>query len=113
MSELLQLDLFGARTARDEGIATAIEHADKVHDGWSEKAYQFLSDYLKENKGLFMAEDVRNKAIKEAFPAPPDQRAWGAVFVRAVKAGIIKRRGYAQVKNPVGHCHPAAVWQGV
>jgi len=93
---------------RDIGIKKALDNADNTHDKWSEKAFNFLKDYIKHND-TFMAEDVRIASVDEV-PIPPSKRAWGGVVIRASKAGLIKRVGFSNVKNPQAHATPATVW---
>jgi hypothetical protein len=105
-----QTDIFEAIQARDEGMKKAVDHADDVKPGWSQKAYELLLKFLSEQHGPFMAEDVRSFAAMVDFPLPPSGRAWGAVIVRASKNGLIKRSGYAPVKNVRAHMTPATLW---
>jgi hypothetical protein len=104
-----QLNLFtdGAQL-RDLGIQQALTHADEVCEKWSEKAFRFLQWYIQHNKE-FMTEDVR-VASRVLVEAPPSERAWGGVIVRACKAGLIRSIGYKHVKNPKAHMTGAAVW---
>lgn len=105
LSEGQQLAIFGATMAADK--------ADRVHGGtWSDKAWDFLVDFGKARKGQpFMAEDVRAHAeLRKAVPLPPDGRAWGSIFMRASRAALIRRIGYAPMKDPKCHSNPKAVW---
>ncbi len=86
-----------------------MENADKQSYKWTYYAYQFLIDYIKSNKE-FMAEDVRI-ASEGIVEAPPSKRAWGGIFVKAVKSGLIKRKGFMNVKNAKAHCTPATLWE--
>lgn len=101
-------DLFSGPELRDKGIQAAVEHADLEYEAWSEKAFQYLLGYIAIHKE-FMAEEVR-LASKGQVPEPPSKRAWGAIIVRAVKKGLIKRLGYKSVKNPTAHCAIVSVW---
>ena len=94
---------------RDIGIHTALDNADSVHDKWSDTAYIFLLKYIKSHRE-FMTEDVRVASEKE-IPIPPSKRAWGGITVRAVKAGLIERIGFSNVKNIKAHRTPATVWR--
>jgi|ETNvirome_6_1000_1030641.scaffolds.fasta_scaffold33731_1 hypothetical protein len=96
---------------RDRGIKIALDNADSTHDKWSDKAYNFLKDYIKSHRE-FMAEDVR-MASEEEVPIPPSKRAWGGVVLRASKAGLIRRVGFSNVKNLKAHGTPATVWRVV
>jgi hypothetical protein len=104
-----QLDLFQSRKNRDNGIERAIEHANRVNGNWSEQAYQFLLEYIKDREE-FITEDVRQAAI-DHVPQPPNQKAWGGVIVRAKKSGLITRKGYVSRKNPIAHCATVTLWE--
>ena len=94
---------------RDKGIKQAIDNADDTHERWSEKAYKFLTNWIK-TQYEFMTEDVRLASEKE-IPKPPSNRAWGGVILRAAKAGLINRVGFSNVKNAKAHRTPATVWR--
>lgn len=94
---------------RDRGMRKAVDHADMVTDNWSERAYNFLREYIKTNQ-VFMTENVR-EASKGMVPEPPSHRAWGAIIVRAAKEGLIRKVGYQSVMNKKAHCTPASLWQ--
>lgn len=104
-----QLDLFSGQQLRDIGISQSMENADKQSNKWTYYAYEFLLNYIKSNRE-FMAEDVR--IASEGFvEIPPSKRAWGGIFVKAVKSGLIKRKGFMNVKNAKAHCTPATLWE--
>ena len=94
---------------RDKGIKQAINNANDTHEKWSEKAYKFLTDYIKSHHE-FMTEDARLASEKE-IPLPPSNRAWGGIILRAVKAGLITRDRFSNVKNAKAHKTPATVWR--
>lgn len=104
----IQLDIFKSAKNRDKGIKKAIDSAEELNEGWSEMAFNFLRNYIKNNPA-FMVENVR-KASEGKVPNPPSERAWGGIIVRAKKHGLIRRIGYQQVSNPKAHCTPASVW---
>ena len=104
-----ELDLFSGQQLRDIAIFQSMENADKQNYKWTYYAYQFLLNYIKSNKE-FMAEDVRI-ASGGIVPEPPNKRAWGGIFVKAVKSGLIKRKGFMNVKNAKAHCTPATLWE--
>jgi len=105
----IQFDLFSGQELRDIGIAQSVENADRQVKKWSFYAYEFLLTYIKTNKE-FMAEDVR-VASEGIIQAPPSDRAWGAILVKGVKSGLIKRKGFKNVKNAKAHCTPATLWE--
>jgi hypothetical protein len=98
--------------ARDKGIKRAVEHADKVHDRWSEKCYGLFKDFINEQHAPFQTETFRH-SIAGLLEEPPHKRAFGAIVVRAAREGLIKRVGSAPVSNIKAHMALANVWQKV
>ena len=94
---------------RDKGIKKAIDNANDTHEKWSDKAYKFLVNYIK-SQDEFMTEDLRLASEKE-IPKPPSNRAWGGIILRAVRAGLIIRDRFSNVKNVKAHKTPATVWR--
>ena len=94
---------------RDKGIKKAIDNANDTHEKWSDKAYKFLVNYIK-SQDEFMTEDLRLASEKE-IPKPPSNRAWGGIILRAVRAGLITRDRFSNVKNVKAHKTPATVWR--
>lgn len=99
---------FGAKL-KEDGIKQAVDHADAEEFGWSEKAYAYLLEYLKGKSEEFMAEEVRVSSDK-IVSAPPSNRAWGGVMLRALKAGLIRKTGFGLVKNAKAHQCLATTW---
>lgn len=99
---------------RDVGIQMAVDHADGVSPGWSQKAFNLFASWLKD-KGRgrsFKTEDFRNHCeLTDAITKPPSSRAYGSLAVRAAKAGLIKKVGFATVSNPKAHCTPVTLWE--
>lgn len=105
------LDFETARRKRDEGIQRAIDHAEVVTPRWGDTAWSFLVDYARANLS-FTAEDARQAAERAgAVPPPPDKRAWGGVFQRASRAGLIQRIGFVTARDPKVHCNNIALWR--
>ena len=94
---------------RDKGIKMSVENADKNIENWSQKAYYFFINYIKDKK-FFMTEDVRI-ASEGLLETPPSKRAWGSIAVRAKKEGLIESAGFSAVKNPKAHSTPATLWK--
>ena len=92
------------------GVPEPPRSAPQETDGWADHAYHALCLFAKE-RPLFKAEDVRKHVHERGLAEPRDARAWGAVFLRAEKDGLIGQVGYAKSKSPVAHCRPAMVWQ--
>lgn len=121
----LQISLFGetpppptsadadysiGRENRDNGIKQAIDHAKQEDVLWPGKAYLMLKRYLSFNIGEFMGEDIRKYSEANGLPEPPSKRAWGAIMVKAAKAGLITKVGTRSVKNPKAHMANATLW---
>lgn len=107
----VQSSLLDAIAAKDAGIQTAVDHADRVEPGWSERAYKFLIEWLsKKPSGFkFQAEEVR-EAAKGVVPEPPSARSYGAIILRAKKYGHIVSIGMKPTKSPTAHRCFASVW---
>lgn len=109
MSEQLALDWTAARAARDAGIQRAVDHAEAVVPRWADTAFAFLLTYLAGQSGRFTSEDVR-LAASSTVPVPPNERAWGGIFQKAAKRGLIVRDGYTSARDPKVHCNVVTVW---
>lgn len=93
-----------------QGAQRAVDHADRVENDWSGRAYAMLVDYATGHQE-FMTEDARKWASDAGLPPPPSARAWGAITLRASKEGIIHAIGYRPTKNPSAHRTPATLWR--
>ena len=105
-----QLNISFARRERDKGIAKAMKSADEVSKDWCDKVYALLKEFLHEQKGNFMAEDFR-LSVMDKVDQPRSNRAFGGVFMRAAKEGLIERVAYAPTKNVNSHRANASVWR--
>lgn len=57
-------------------------------EGWTDRATEALKAAL--SKGLMVcAEDIRQAAEASGLPPAPDGRAWGSVFSRAKRKGLL------------------------
>ena len=92
-----------AQAARDAAIDQANRGAGPE---WHAAADAALRQHAKVH-AQFLAEDVR---VSSGLPQPKDNRAWGAVFARAARAGLIRRVGYGP--STTGHCRPMPIWTG-
>lgn len=104
----MELDMAGARKARDRGMKRAADHADAESEGWQGKALERFRRFAA-GRTTFTTEDVR--AANQDFDKPPDDRAWGQVARAAVKAGLIEKAGYTQASDRRGHCRPVTMWR--
>ena len=111
MSHQHLLDFATAARRRDSGITRAAEHADSDTPGWTKIAYEFLEACAGVRQHPFLAEDVLEMAAAAHLPPPPDSRAWGAIFRRAARKGVIAKAGYAPAKT--SNCSPKVLWRSL
>lgn len=111
----IAMDFDQARAQRDAGIRMAADHAEEVSPGWSDRAFDMLRCFA-DSKRLaggetFTSEDLRTYAASLGLPAPAHLRAWGGVFQRAAKAGIIVKAGVSTARAPHVHQSIVATWR--
>lgn len=110
------MDNTDARAARDAGIQQAAEHAEDVHTDWNALADEALRVFAAGKRGTsdtFTSEDVRGSIAAAFVPQPPHLRAWGAVFQRAARAGLIAKAGIVESRAAHCHCAHVASWKAV
>lgn len=101
---------FTAEKLRDKGIEQSEKHANEVNKNWSEKAYAFFIQYARNIGKPFMTADIV-EAAKGIVPDPPDFRSYGAIAVRAIKAGVVRKIGYSCGTNPRHHRNPRTLFK--
>lgn len=89
---MTQLSLDLARRSANAGMTRALNNADRQIPDWSTQAYSFLLSFARTHE-YFISEDVSGASKGEKFPQPPTDRAWGAIYRKAQKAGIIRQDG--------------------
>lgn len=99
-----QFELFNGQQRRDEGIERAAAHAERTAPGWMQAALAHLRAWAPAREP-FLAEDFR-EAMAGKLQAPPDGRAWGAVFRTAAIGGLLERAGFKVDK----YGSPKALW---
>ena len=111
-----EFDFAAARAARDDGIRRAAEHAEAVTPKWGDRAFEILRCFCHRPGGSgedFTSEDVRAYAKNLGLPDPPHLRAWGGVFQRAARAGLIVKTGTTTARAVNVHCAIIATWRAV
>lgn len=95
----------------EAGATAAAEHADRVHDGWSDCALIIVRSYCRARPGAqLIAEEVIDHAHRVAgLPLPPDTRAWGSVILRAKREGLIRKVGYRT--EGTANASPKPLWE--
>lgn len=98
-----------ALTLRDEGTADALAAA-------SVPARQLLDDALEQLavRGVeFTADDLHDLVDVDRLPLTGSPNVVGATFLRAAKAGRIRKLGYRASTRPASRGRVVAVWRGV
>lgn len=107
---MTQLSLDLARKAASAGITRAVNNADRQIPDWSTQAYSFLLTFARTHE-YFISEDVSGASKTEHFPQPPTDRAWGAIYRKAVKAGVIRQDGMG--RSARRHCSICPRWRSM
>ena len=95
-----------ARAERDVAMTRVAEKAERVEPGFSERAYEALVAYVAQH-AEFGGEDATD-AIKAAGIVPHDDRAFGPIYMAAVRNGLIKRVRFVPRRR--GHGSPGPLW---
>lgn len=88
------------------GMARAMNHAESESPGWAETAYAFLREFAARATDGFISEDVSDASKRAGMAQPPTDRAWGAVYRRALAAGVIVRDGSGRSRRRHGSICP-------
>lgn len=88
----LTLDHALASAEADAGMKAALDHAEREVEKWGELAYLFLEQFCRRNR-TFISEDVSGASKSWGLIQPPTDRAWGAVYRRAIRSGLIAQDG--------------------
>jgi hypothetical protein len=97
-----------AELERDLGMARSLSHQSQVVPEWGELAYAFLVNYAREHAS-FISEDVATEYARTTLPQVISPRAWGPVYQRAARAGIIAKDGYGTATSR--HLSPCPRWR--
>lgn len=92
MGDQLTLDSEVARVEAEQGMKRALEHAERIVVKWGDLAYIYLEQFCRGHL-VFISEDVSDASKQYGLIQPPTDRAWGAVYQRAIKAGMIVQDG--------------------
>jgi hypothetical protein len=103
-------------TARQKGEAAAtvcLANTRQEQHDWPERAYRMLTTYIliHKDKDAWTAEDATAFVLRQPGIEPPhDTRAFGSLFSRAARAGLIRRTGETYQREH-GHGSPALKWR--
>lgn len=105
------LNVSAATAARDRAVRRAEENADPRFTECAWRAIQRVAGRCQ----FFIVDDVwREMQVDGLIPGTPDKRAMGAVMMRAVRAGYIKRTAeYQPSAQPQCHSNPRRVWRSL
>lgn len=82
--------------------------AERRNPGWMQTAYAAFVAYARMHPDRgFTTDDVRRAATQ--VPPAQDERAWGAVALRAKRAKVVKANGYTLVAAQ--RACPKTLWQ--
>lgn len=99
-------DLFVfAEEQAQRGMTLALEHAERQEPEWGDQAFTFLQDFARRTP-TFISEDVSDESKARDFPQPPTDRAWGAIYRRALKRGVITQYGMGRSRRRHGSVCP-------
>ncbi len=90
MSAQLAIDF--ARIERDSAMQRVGDKAERLHEGWSDEAAAFLRWFAERNE-WFISEDVSAASRAAGIRQPHTDRAWGHIYRRAVRDGLIVQDG--------------------
>lgn len=92
------------------GYVKAQQAADNSPDAWRAAAYRaFVS--MAYDREVFTTGHVRRKFEENSELRPGDNRAWGAITLRAIREKVVKR---TKIWEPSGsHHRPDAVWRSM
>lgn len=92
-----------AASLREQATEHALAHADRAHPDWSALAYAFLIRYCRTHRH-FTAEECTDAAREWGLIMPPDLRAFGGVYRKAVNRGVITMTGMGRSKTRASVC---------
>ena len=103
-----------AKARGEAGAQRAADHADRIDPGWQDRALEMLREYLKVRETFlekrFLGEEFRGWATEIfGLDEPPDARAFGAVFKRASRDGLIESVGFAPANS--SNRSPKTLWR--
>lgn len=93
-----------------QGATLAADKAERDDAGWKDKAWELLLKYLDIKHTPFQCEDFRAWAYENGLNKPNNERAFGAMFIKAAREKLIVRHGYGPTENRTSHCANATIW---
>lgn len=113
-----QLDFLAANNAKEMGMLRVEESVNRIYEGWSLEALNFLKIFLDEiGFREFQAEDFKVWAEDKGLRVPINRQgktAWrvlGPLFIKAKKEGLIMWIRIEPTKGASAHCANASVYR--
>jgi hypothetical protein len=91
---------------RDAGMTTAAQAQERVAPGWAERAYQAIIAVARQRASVHVDD------VLQVFREPPQHpNAWGAVWQKAIREGVITRSGIVrETRDRRKHRHQYPVY---
>jgi hypothetical protein len=111
MAQQLSFDDYTARVgaaARDSGMALAELAETMAQPDFAEAAYAAICHVARRQSEVHVDDILRHCKVK-----PSHYNAWGAVWMRAIKDGVIVRTGMVRpcISDPGKHKHNSPVYR--
>src|SRR5688572_12683848 len=110
----MQLNITESEQAATEGLARAVEKANRDYSDWSERCWQLFLKWLsKKQVGFhFQVEEFRADLMTwNKIEEPQSNRAFGFVSKRALSQRLIVSAGKAKTKSKTAHGANSEVWR--
>lgn len=97
---------------KEQGMALATGKADREAPGWSDDAESSLKRFLAQwTCKDFTGEEAQQWMLGNGLSRPESSNAWGGVFNRAAKRGLIQKTGeYRPSQKDNAHGRMVPVW---
>jgi hypothetical protein len=107
MAQQLSFDDYAAGCARDVGIVEA-EFAEALVSDFGEVAYAAICHVARRQVEVHVDDILRHCKVQPSHP-----NAWGAVWLKAIKEGILLRTGTVKpcLSDPLKHKHNYPVYR--
>lgn len=107
-----QPEQLGLSLGAVDGMWRAADHAGEE---WGDQALANLRGYLLLHppRWRFVAPQARRWSHERGLELPPNNRAWGAVFFRARRLGIIVPDGFEIYADDAMHTQAVRAWRKV
>lgn len=105
------MNIAAAKEARDTGMALSSGRAERTFPGWKDMAFAYVELYARTHESFFPFELVADFE-RDGYMLPPDDRAFGHVFMRAAKEGLIVRNSNI-AKHPRRHAVAVLGWSSL